>query len=134
MKKLKFIELAKKIENEIVGYRRHIHSEPELAFQELKTSNFIEKTLISFGIEDVKKIKDTGVVAIITGENPGKCLALRADIDALPLDEKNNLEYASKVKGIAHMCGHDVHTAILLGVAKILQENKNLIKGSIKLI
>ncbi|MGL4981076.1 MAG: M20 metallopeptidase family protein [Fusobacteriaceae bacterium] len=134
MKKSKFIELAKDIENEIVGYRRHIHSEPELAFQELKTSNFIEKILISFGIEDVKKIKDTGVVAIITGENPGKCLALRADIDALPLDEKNNLEYASKVKGIAHMCGHDVHTAILLGVAKILQENKNLIKGSIKLI
>ena len=115
--------------------REHLHQNPELSFQEFETSKYIQSKLNEFGIEYTTDWVETGVVALIKGNNPDSCcLGIRADMDALPIEEQNEVAYKSKNQGIMHACGHDVHTAILLGTAKVLQERKTEITGSIKLI
>ncbi|MBN8835755.1 MAG: amidohydrolase [Sphingobacteriia bacterium] len=126
--------LAKRYSNEFIEVRHHIHSHPELSYQEFQTSKFIQSKLTSFGIEFEVKA-NTGVVGMIKGKNPeSRCIALRADIDALPITEENQVDYKSKNIGVMHACGHDVHTTILLGASKILNELKNDFEGTIKLI
>jgi len=119
---------------EIKTYRRHLHQHPELSFKEYHTADFIENKLREMGIENVQRIVNTGVTFLLEGSSEGKNLALRADIDALPIFEKNKVDYKSKYDGIMHACGHDVHTSCLLGVAKILHQLKSEFKGSVKFI
>ena len=120
---------------EIRDCRRHLHQHPELSFQEFQTSAFIQKKLTEYGIPFKNNIAKTGVVAIIEGKDPSKkIIALRADMDALPIQELNEVDYKSQNEGVMHACGHDVHTSCLLGAGKILNELKNEFEGSIKLI
>ena len=120
---------------EIRDCRRHLHQHPELSFQEFETSAFIQKKLTEYGIPFKNNIAKTGVVALIEGKNPSKkIIALRADIDALPIQELNEVNYKSQNAGVMHACGHDVHTSCLLGAGKILNTLKNEFEGSIKLI
>jgi amidohydrolase len=127
-------ELAKKYAPEIIAVRHHLHANPELSYQEFNTSAFIQEKLTALGIP-FQTMATTGVVGLIKAKNPEKrTIALRADMDGLPIQEENNIDYASTNKGIMHACGHDVHTSILLGAAKILQELKDNWEGSIKLI
>lgn len=120
---------------EVVAIRRHIHSHPELSYQEFETAKFIFEKLTSFSLNPTQGIAGTGVVVMIEGKNPTKnCVALRADIDALPITEANEVSYKSTKHGVMHACGHDVHTSSLLGTAKILNEVKNSFEGSVKLI
>ncbi len=127
--------LAKNNFNEILEIRKHLHAHPELSFEEIKTSDFIASKLKEFNIPYKQGFVKTGIVALIEGKNPSKkIIALRADMDALPITETNNCDYKSKNIGIMHACGHDVHSASLLGTAKILQELKNEFEGTIKLI
>lgn len=133
--KAKIIELSNQYYQEIVEIRRHIHKNPELSEEEYKTSEFVIQKLKEFGITDIKKIADTGVVAIInTEKQKTKCIALRADMDALPIIEENNFDFKSANSGVMHACGHDAHTAILLGTAKILFQINDQLNGSVKLI
>jgi len=119
----------------IVGIRRHIHQHPELSFEETNTHAYVKDRLNEFGIGDQKDYVKTGILAIIEGKNPEKrTIAIRADMDALPIIEKTDVEFASCNKGVMHACGHDVHTACLLGAAKILNEMKNEFEGRILLI
>lgn len=128
-------ELAKENFEEILSIRRHIHQNPELSFKEFKTSQFIQSKLEEFGVEYKSGYVETGIVAMIKGKNPeSKTLALRADMDALPIQEENEVAYKSQNEGVMHACGHDVHSSSLLGVAKILQELKDEFEGTIKLI
>ncbi len=127
-------QLAKQYADEFIAIRQHIHSHPELSYKEFETSKFIQQKLQLWGIPFEVKAT-TGVVAIIKGKNPDKkIIALRADMDALPIKEENNVQYKSLYEGIMHACGHDVHTACLLGAAKILNELKNKWEGTVKLI
>lgn len=119
----------------IVDVRRHIHSEPELSFQEFNTARFIADELKKAGLSPLEGIANTGVTALIEGKNPGKkMVALRADIDALPIKEANNIDYKSRNAGVMHACGHDAHTASLLGTARILNQLKGQFEGTVKLI
>ncbi|MDP4179003.1 MAG: amidohydrolase [Bacillota bacterium] len=127
-----FLQKAKSINNEIVSWRRDFHSNPELGFEEYRTSKIIKEFLKSEGIE-FKEVSKTGVCAVIRG-NGNKTIALRADMDALPLKENSTKEYASKIEGRMHACGHDGHTAVLMGAAKILNSIKSELKGNVKLI
>ncbi|HSJ66200.1 MAG TPA: M20 family metallopeptidase [Anditalea sp.] len=128
-------ELSKAYKEEVINNRRHLHAHPELSFQEYNTSAFVEKQLRSYGIQDIEKKADTGLVVLIKGNNPDKkTVALRGDMDALPITETNEVDYKSTNPGVMHACGHDVHTASLLGVARILQEVKNEFEGTVKLI
>ncbi len=120
--------------SELVGLRRHLHAHPELSFKEVNTASFVAEKLRSFGLEPIS-IADTGIVAYIHGKNPGlKTLALRADMDALPIQETNDVPYKSTNSGVMHACGHDVHTASLLGTASILQKVRGSFEGTVKLI
>jgi len=120
--------------HEVIGWRRHIHAHPELSMQEYETAAFISSKLTEMGIPHKAGVATTGVVALIEGKNPGKrAIALRADIDALPIFEENNVPYKSLNKGIMHACGHDVHTSSLLGAAKILMAVKDDFEGTVKL-
>jgi amidohydrolase len=125
---------AEAIFPEIVGIRRLLHAHPELAFEEHKTAAVVCEELSKLQIPYTSGIAKTGVVGIIDGEMPGPVIALRADMDALPIQEENTAAYCSQIPGKMHACGHDFHTASLLGTARILAENKHLIRGSIKLI
>lgn len=128
-------ELAKELFDEIVQIRRHIHAHPELSYEEYKTSDFVAEQLQKMGITPQRGIAETGIVALIKGRNPEKkTVALRADMDALPITEKNEVDYKSTNEGVMHACGHDVHTACVLGAAKILNELKDSFEGTIKLI
>lgn len=119
---------------EIIEIRRHLHTYPELSFEEYKTSEYIASKLKKYQIPFTTGIVKTGIVGIIEGKNPSKkVIALRADMDALPITEANTCEYKSKNIGVMHACGHDVHSASLLGAAKILNELKNEFEGTIKL-
>lgn len=130
----KIKELAQQYSDEFIGVRRYLHAHPELSYQEFETSKFVQSKLNEFGIEFEVKAT-TGVVGMIKGKNPGsRVIALRADMDALPITEENEVPYRSKNKGIMHACGHDVHTTILLGASKILNELKNEWEGTVKLI
>jgi amidohydrolase len=125
------IKHVKSIYKEIIQHRRKIHRHPELSFQEYKTSEYISSVLTKLKIEH-KSIGGTGIVGLI-GKGK-KCVGLRADIDALPIQEKTELPFASKNPGIMHACGHDMHTAMLLGAAKILKQKEKTLKGTVKLI
>lgn len=133
--KEKIKRTAEAIHSEIVEARRHLHQNPELSYEEVQTGKFISKTLTEFGITHEHGWAENGVVALIKGKNPEKkTIALRGDIDALPIIEANDVPYISKNEGIMHACGHDVHTSSLLGVAKILNEVKEDFEGQVKLI
>jgi len=132
---LKIQEKAAAYFPEVQAIRHHIHAHPELSFEEHNTSAFISGKLAAWGVKHQAGVAGTGIVAIIEGKNPGKrCIALRADMDALPIQEKNETEYRSQNAGVMHACGHDVHSSCLLGAAKILQELKAEFEGTIKLI
>ncbi|WP_339839603.1 amidohydrolase [uncultured Maribacter sp.] len=130
------------IEGKVIEWRREIHQNPELGNREYKTAEKIAKHLKSLGIEVETGVAHTGVVGILKGDLPGKVVALRADIDALPVTERNDLPYKSNVTsdfmgekvGVMHACGHDTHTAILMGVAEVMSKNKDKIKGTVKFI
>ena len=126
--------LAKNYAAEFIGIRRHLHAHPELSYQEYETSKYVQQKLSSYNIPFEIKA-ETGVIGLLEGRNPGKrVVALRADMDALPILEENEVEYKSTVPGVMHACGHDVHTSCLLGAAKILSELKEEWEGTIKFI
>ena len=132
LEKIKYLSAAYK--DEFINVRRHIHSNPELSYQEFETSKFIQSKLTEWDIPFEIKA-GTGVVGLIKGKNPDeRIIALRADMDALPITEENDVEYRSKNEGIMHACGHDVHTTCLLGAARILSETKDEWTGTVKLI
>ena len=130
----KIKELSERIHPEIVEFRRHLHQHPELSFKEFNTSEYIKSQLDNIGIA-WKPIAGTGVIAIIEGRSPGRqTVALRADIDALPIQELNHVEYCSTNEGVMHACGHDFHTSSLLGTAKIIHECRSDFDGTVKLL
>ncbi len=118
---------------ELVALRRDFHMYPELGFEEQRTAGIIEDYLRNLGLAP-KRMTKTGVVAMIEGAEPGPVLMLRADIDALPIEEENEVDYKSTIPGVMHACGHDAHAAMLLIAAKILVEKRAQLKGSIKLV
>jgi amidohydrolase len=118
---------------QIVTWRREIHQQPELGFQEHHTADFIHQKLTAWGIEHVTGIAQTGIVATIHGQQPGKVLVIRADMDALPIHEENQVDYRSRIDGKMHACGHDGHVAIALGTAYYLSQNPNF-TGTVKII
>lgn len=134
MIKEKIQELSKTIFNDVVGNRRHLHANPELSFNEHQTSAFVAAQLDALGIP-YEHMADTGLVALLKGGKPSdRVIALRADMDALPIVEANDVPYKSTNPGVMHACGHDVHTSSLLGTAKILSELKNEFAGTVKFI
>jgi len=127
--------IAKKQSKEIITLRRHLHMYPELSFREYQTSEFIASELTKKNITFKKGIAGTGIIGAIKGRNPErKVIALRADMDALPVAEENQIQYQSKNEGIMHACGHDVHIASLLGTARILKEMEREFEGTVLLI
>ena len=127
--------LNEKYAKEVVDMRRHIHSHPELSYQEFDTSAYVARQLKSYGITPREGVATTGVVATIAGRNAEKKLvALRADMDALPITEENEVSYKSTNPGVMHACGHDVHTSSLLGTARILQDIRDSFEGTVRLI
>lgn len=126
-------KLAEAAQNYVVSMRREFHENPEESFKEFRTSKRIIEELEKMGFK-CRALKPTGVVADLKGAKPGKCVALRADIDALSVYEKTGLPYASKNEGVMHACGHDCHAAMLLGAAKVLSENKDEIAGTVRFI
>ena len=121
--------------SDTVAMRRHLHAHPELSCEEVETAQFISQQLNAFGVSHEVGVADTGVVALIKGRNPNKkVIALRADIDALPITEANEVPYKSSKEGIMHACGHDVHTTCLLGAARILQDLCDEFEGTVKLL
>ena len=134
MNKEKIQELSSNIFNDVVANRRHLHSHPELSFHEVETSAFVAKKLEDMGLE-YHRMAENGLVALIKGDKPSdKVVALRADMDALPITEANEVSYKSQNTGVMHACGHDAHTSSLLGTAKILTELKSQFAGTVKLI
>ena len=138
----KIERLSENVENSVVKWRRHIHQNPELSNREFMTAKYVSDHLKLLGLEVQENIAHTGVVAILEGGHPGGVVALRADMDALPVTERVDLPFASKVKtiykdvevGVMHACGHDTHVAILMGVASVLTEIREEIKGTVKFI
>ena len=127
--------LTEKITDELVQIRHTIHQNPELGFEEFETAKLVSGTLDRLGILQRIGVGGTGVVGVIEGAGSGKTVAIRADLDALPIDEQSGVSFASKVPGKMHACGHDVHTAIALGAAMVLNEMKdrlNAVKTAIK--
>ncbi len=138
----KLDQQAKEIEVKVIEWRRNFHQNPELGNREFKTGATIAEHLKSLGIKVLYPVAKTGVVGILEGGKPGPVIALRADMDALPITERNSLAFASKEKaifngqetGVMHACGHDAHVAILMGVAEILSKNKNDLRGTVKFL
>jgi len=122
------------LKNFMIDLRRHFHRHPELGMQELQTAQKIAEMMKEFGLEVSTEIGKTGVVGLLKGENPGKTLMLRADMDALPIKEENNTSYKSMNNGVMHACGHDGHMAILLSIAKVLSHYRKELKGCIKFV
>ncbi len=128
-------EAVSKIADQLIEIRRQLHTNPELSFHEEKTATYISKLLADWHIPHNTNIGGYGIVGVIEGKNPGsKIIALRADMDALPITEQNNVDYCSTNDGVMHACGHDVHMTCLLGAVKILSENKDSFEGAIKFI
>ncbi|WP_276368278.1 amidohydrolase [Chryseolinea sp. H1M3-3] len=133
---------AKEMEEQVIGWRRHFHQYPELSNREVKTAAFVAEHLKKLGIEVQTGVAKTGVIGLLKSGKPGPVIALRADMDALPVTERNSLPFASKEKaifndqetGVMHACGHDTHVAILMAVAEILSKNKSELKGTVKFI
>ncbi len=135
-------QASENVEKQVIEWRRDFHQNPELSNREFETAKKVAAHLESLGMEVQTGIAKTGVVGILKGNNPGKVVALRADIDALPVTERNDLPFKSTVRteflgtetGVMHACGHDTHTAILMGVAEVLSKNKDKINGTVKFI
>jgi amidohydrolase len=126
---------SKAYAGEVVALRRHLHTNPELSYKEFETAKFVAEKLHSYGLNPQTGIAGTGIVVLIEGKNPEKkTVALRADMDALPIQEKNEVVYKSRNPGVMHACGHDVHTSSLLGTARILNEVKDQFEGTVKLL
>jgi amidohydrolase len=120
----------------VIADRRHLHEHPELGMHEHETARFVADRLAALGVEDIRTgISETGVTGLIRGtaDGPGKVVLVRADMDALPIQEENDVEYRSQVDGVMHACGHDAHTAILLGVARVLMDRRDQFAGTVKL-
>jgi hippurate hydrolase len=126
-------DLARQYADEFIDIRHHLHAHPELSYQEYKTSAFVQEKLKGWGIP-YQVVAGTGVVGLIQGKPGSRVIALRADMDALPIMEANDVNYASQNPGVMHACGHDVHTTCLLGAAKILNETRQKWEGTVKLI
>ncbi len=139
---VKLDQQAKEIESKVIDWRRHLHQNPELSNRETKTGAYVADHLKALGLKVQTGVAVTGVVALLETGKPGPVIALRADMDALPVTERNSLPFASKVKtifngqetGVMHACGHDTHVAMLMGVAEILTKNKAELRGIIKFI
>ncbi len=128
-------QLAQEFTPAVTTIRHHLHQNPELSFEEYNTQQFVLKQLAEIGITEVTTMANTGVVALIRGKNPeSSVVALRGDMDALPIVEQNNVAYKSQKEGVMHACGHDVHTSCLLGAARILHTLKDQFEGTIKLV
>lgn len=125
---------ARAIEPEIIRTRRSLHQRPELSYREVATSRMVARRLKSLGIKVQTGVGGTGVVGILKGSKPGKVVGLRADMDALPVEEKANVPFRSKVKGVMHACGHDTHVAMLLGAAKLLAKHRGELNGTVKFL
>jgi amidohydrolase len=135
---VKNVELLQAVEEmmpEIIEIRRDIHKHPEIGRKEFRTTALIKEKLKEYGVDEIKSLMPTGAVALIKGETAADvCIALRTDIDALPVQEETGLPYSSKVPGMMHACGHDMHASMMLGVAKYLCANRDKFAGTIKLI
>ncbi len=127
------ISRARELSSYVIEMRRDFHMHPELKYEEVRTSGIVEKELKSLGYETIRTAK-TGVIGILRGRNKDKVVALRADMDALPIQEENDVPYKSRVPGKMHACGHDAHTAMLLGAARILAKIRDELDGTVKLI
>ncbi|MDP9372788.1 MAG: amidohydrolase, partial [Chloroflexota bacterium] len=129
---LSLLDAAWEIGPEVVANRRYLHQHPELAFQEHNTARFVAEKLRALGIETRTGVAGTGVLGLLRGEREGRTVLLRADMDALPIDELNDVPYKSQNPGVMHACGHDAHTAMLLGAARLLAERRDAIRGTVK--
>ena len=129
-----FLAEAQKIEPEIIRTRRAVHQRPELAYHEQATAKLVADRLESLGIEVKRGVGGTGVLGVLRGSRKGRVVALRADMDALPVQEMSDVGFRSKVDGVMHACGHDTHVAMLLGAAKILAANRDILHGSVKFL
>ncbi len=129
-----FLALAKKEETELIRFRRHLHENPELSWQEKETTRWLAAELEKIGLQPLTWPDKTGVLVEIQGAEPGVTIALRADIDALPIQEENDVPYLSKKPGIMHACGHDAHAACLLGAARLLYRLRDQMKGNVRLL
>jgi amidohydrolase len=127
-------DAVEQIKEQVIAWRRYLHQYPELSFHEEQTAQFVYDTLLSFGNLEVHRPTKTSVMARLIGSQPGRVLAMRADMDALPITEENTFDFASKNPGVMHACGHDGHTAMLLGTAKILSGMKDRIKGEVRFL
>lgn len=125
--------ISENIIDRIIKIRREIHMRPELGLHEIETSKLVKKELSRLGIKYRDGINKTGIIADISGSKPGKCILLRADMDALQICEENNLDFRSKNPGLMHACGHDVHTSMLIGAAEVIKAFENEIKGTVRL-
>ena len=130
---MKTLEKAESVKDWVIGLRRDFHENPELPFEEVRTSGIVAENLEKLGIA-VKRVGKTGVLGTLVGKKPGKAIALRADMDALPVTEKTGLPFASKNAGVMHACGHDFHTSMLLGAAKLLSGMRDEIAGTVRFI
>ncbi|TSB48163.1 M20 metallopeptidase family protein [Alkalicoccobacillus porphyridii] len=128
------VNKLKEEKEQVINWRRYFHQHPELSFQETKTAAYIAETLKGFGLEVITNVGGNGVLAYIRGDKAGPVIALRADFDALPIQEQNDVPYRSEVDGVMHACGHDGHASALLGVAKVLSSETHRLKGTIVLI
>jgi amidohydrolase len=131
---VQFNEMVENILNDVIKHRRYLHENPELSFQEVNTSDYIVDILTSFKNIEIIRPTKTSVIGIINKDKKNKCIGLRADIDALSINELADVEFKSKIKGVMHACGHDVHTSILLGVADVLSKMTEQIDGCVKLV
>lgn len=131
---IKAEELVESVKDTIIEWRRYLHQNPELSFQEEHTSQFVFERLQSFGNLEISRPTKTSVMARLIGKKPGKILALRADMDALPIHEENDFEFVSKNNGVMHACGHDGHTAMLLGAAKVLSQLTDQLHGEVRFL
>ncbi len=128
------LQEARALEPEIIRTRREIHQRPELAYQEATTAKLVAEKLAGMGVEVMTGVGGTGVMGILRGAEKGNVVALRADMDALPLEEMTDVEFKSKVKGVMHACGHDTHVAMLLGAAKLLASHRDELPGTVKFL
>ncbi|ODG92956.1 MULTISPECIES: M20 family metallopeptidase [Bacillaceae] len=134
MQTISLNSLVAQTKEEVIKWRRHFHQYPELSFHEEKTAQYVYDTLQTFGNLEISRPTKTSVMARLIGSQPGKVLAIRADMDALPIEEENTFEFVSTNPGVMHACGHDGHTAMLLGTAKILTSLKDKIKGEVRFL